>query len=220
MEKSKWQTGPGVGNNEMTAEDILKLPLYTKSSDDRGHSVPMGTRVPNQLARIVHEQCASPQTPYKTVSDYVRDALFTFTFVCKLKHLEGDTATESQRLMEIERNRLRLSSRLQLRTEAADYAEQIAALCRTSAKEDVAEAATSVCQLVQGVKGDPYAARCYLGCLQQVGADRLLTDQLPADVRSAIEEASPPPEDVRASSGLSGAAWSQLRALGGGSGPH
>lgn len=220
MSKSQWTTGPQTHKEEMTADDILRLPLYGKASDERDHSVPIFARVPNELARIVSEQAASPQTPYKTVSDYMRDALFTFTFVCRLKHLEGDTAIESHRLMEIERNRQRLASRVQLRTEAADYAEQIAALCRISAKEDVEEAATSVCQLVRGVKGDPYAARCYLGCLQQVGADRLLTDQLPADVRSAIKEASPSPEDIRASSGLSGAAWSQLRALGGGSGPH
>jgi hypothetical protein len=204
----------------MTAEDILKLPLYTKGSDERGHSVPMATRVPNGLSRIIREQAESPDTPYKTLSDYVRDALFTFTFVCPMKYLTGDSAVACQRLMEIERNRLRLASRLQLRTEAADYAEQIAALCRTSATEDAEEAATSVSQMVRAVKDDPYAARCYLGCLQQVGVDRLLTDQLPADVRSAIQEAIPPPEAMRASSALSGAARAQLRALNVGSDPY
>ena len=220
MADSKWTTKSGTSKNEMTAEDVLKLPTYTESRDDRGHSISLSVRVPNKLARILSEQAASGDTPYKTISDYLRDAVFTFTFVCNMKHLAGETATQSPRLMAIEHHRVRLANRIKLRNEAAHYAEQIAALCRTSADEDLAEAARSVAQMVEDVKNDPYAARCYLGCLQQVRADRLLVDHIPEDVRAAIEESSPPPEDIVAFSGLSGAARGQLRALGAGSGPY
>jgi len=52
--------------------------LFTPSKNDRGISVPVSSRVPPEMMRSIEEIVESEGSPWKTKSDFIRDAIFHF----------------------------------------------------------------------------------------------------------------------------------------------
>ncbi len=71
------ENGVDSGNEWFNGVDFSKIPVVTKSSDDDGHSQPIGFRVMPRLVRmasIIKEN--SPLKCYKTASDVYKHAFY------------------------------------------------------------------------------------------------------------------------------------------------
>ncbi len=184
-QQSLWATaekkiGKPVGDIEM--DDLLALPLYTQTLN----GTVLSGQIDARICRIIQEQIHSLNTPYKTTSDFVRDALYTFTLICQKKYFDGEKASEWHRLFELQRNKTLLQLRNQIREEASEFAREVLKM----AKDSQDEASRSVeRQLLILVGHDDHAERMYLSALKNERVHYTLHEYLGDKALKLIEGA-------------------------------
>lgn len=78
-------------------EELVNAPPFKESSDEHGHSVTAGTRIPQWLHRRVVKLIETPGTPYELTSDVLRDAVYLGLRVLHLRHkLSSDWEVDSK----------------------------------------------------------------------------------------------------------------------------
>lgn len=167
------QTGKPIGELEM--DDLLALPPNTQTSDGRGGSQNISAQIDARLGRAIQEQFHSDNTPYKTPTDWLRDACYNWVLICQKKYFEGEKAPQWQRLLEIQRNSMLLAFRNQITEEANEFARQVIDMMYSSPEE---AAASVQRQLFVLVDEDDYAAKTYLAALNKAGVHQKLSDHL------------------------------------------
>ncbi len=183
--QSLWATaekkiGKPVGEIDM--DDILALPLYTQTLN----GTVLSGQIDHRVCRIIQEQIHSQNTPYKTTSDFVRDALYNWTLICQKKYFDGEKAVEWQRLFELQRNKTLLQLRNQIREEASEFAREVISMANSSPDE----ASRSVeRQLLVLVGEDDYATKMYLEALKSARVHRELDEYLSQHAIKLIEKA-------------------------------
>jgi Arc/MetJ-type ribon-helix-helix transcriptional regulator len=146
--KSAW--GTPVADPELnTLEAILEMDPHTASSDAKGHNNHIGLRVPPDISRQIAEQVESGLTPYKTQSDWVRDAIGVFLVISRLRYFK-DTAiaavwSRRQKLWQV-------ASKAQQRTlvfaEAEAFADSIRQLVNQEDEAGATEALASLAEVL------------------------------------------------------------------------
>ncbi len=81
-----WLQGEGGCHQPTTLDDLIAMRPYTKAEDEKGHDVLLSARVPKRIARLMGELAFARSTPYRTLSDSVRDALYLGWQVQRLRY--------------------------------------------------------------------------------------------------------------------------------------
>ena len=191
---SLWRTVGGedfekLDLDTLALEDVLALPRYTETSDESSGGAVLSARVSARLARAIQVQCQSPDTPYGTTSDWVRDALFVWALLCKLKYF-GSRCLSAQRLVEIERLNAELRQCCQIGAEAKEFTAHVLKLAETSLSDAGQFVQRQVWAMAQ--EADTYHARVYLTALKNANIPMWLGQYLNPAVIKLIEESRPP----------------------------
>ena len=74
-----------------TLEELINSPPFKDASDEHGHSVTAGTRIPQWLYRKVVKLKEFPGSPYELVSDVLRDSVY---LGLRIQHLRYSIAAD------------------------------------------------------------------------------------------------------------------------------
>ena len=71
-----WLREEGSRHEPTSLDDLVRLRPFSRAEDERGHDALISTRVPKRVARLFQELAFSRHTPYRTLSDAIRDAVY------------------------------------------------------------------------------------------------------------------------------------------------
>jgi len=74
----------------VTLEDLISAPAFRDASDEHGHSVTAGTRIPQWLHRRVVKLREMGGSPYELNSDVLRDALYLGLQILHMRYKVGE----------------------------------------------------------------------------------------------------------------------------------
>ena len=84
-----FRRGDNGGQQPTSLNDLIELRPFTAMEDGKGHDALLSARVPKPMARSLTELAFSRQTPYQTLSDAVRDAIYLGLRLQRLRYSEA-----------------------------------------------------------------------------------------------------------------------------------
>jgi hypothetical protein len=81
-----WRREDDGGQQPTSLDHLVGLRPFTAAEDRKGHDAVLSSRVPKQMARLFQELAFSRATPYATLSDAIRDAIYLGWHIQRLRY--------------------------------------------------------------------------------------------------------------------------------------
>ncbi len=82
--REQWELEEAL-DYDATLEEMVNSPPFKKASDEKGHSVTAGTRLPMWLVRRAQKLKEMSNSPYEIISDVYRDAMYLGLWVLSIR---------------------------------------------------------------------------------------------------------------------------------------
>ncbi len=83
--REQWELEEAL-DYDATLEEMVNSPPFKKASDEKGHSVTAGTRIPMWLVRRAQKMKEQANSPYEIISDVYRDAMYLGLWVLSIRY--------------------------------------------------------------------------------------------------------------------------------------